>query len=1629
MLQLDGNSEQAFAQLNAINMNPVVWAEWNYNNLTKPYVVTSDSTGNITSISNLLNVGTNWNSVYVSSTGVDKVGAGPYFETTGQLDAIELSTGITNEFEKFTCNLPYSGSGWYKVVYYIKANMPNNVGSSQIISASSITVTASGTATVASSDLHYKVIPVSSNGIRPLFDPNGVDIKRVAQNTNRYLDIKWQIPSSAISKSLSKPIAYDIYRGIGAVDPLPWIATIPAKNIYKSDSTHYHYVDDLTVVSTQTTPNTFESMTHKVSSAVRLSSGGVTYALSNFIEDTRCFTRYFSEDTGTLMSKDESIEIDGVKYYRVETYFGVNKNFDWMSFELNFHGTTMQSSVLVSGFEVYKIDEWNFHNTEYFPIESIFQPYRPGESLTHPYLPDEDRYIRKSRAALKVQKPVSLIFNALEYIDQTLKPYKQIRNSIFNTYRYYISAGRDDGSYTTVQAKYHQFLDVNKIVIKNAIGGVSASGHVGSLDNVHGTLILLGPGGSTLETIAINSGAFDDSGMLTLYYDGISWTSTRGSWAPPQLTDSGVLDFVTSSVTGLIYQVTTPKQLTPSGRDRSHIIEISPRLEIDFSEITKSVSTSKTIDDSDSVVGFPFGFINSNKGSISLHNIPVYKNGFPHTIFDNISSNATFSDLMREGTKFTVGLISPSLDFTEYVPFFTMFVDSWTVQDLDTVTVDVFDASKSYLQSMEAPPYLSWSESVFDTIVNILEVSGFSDYDYDGLKEILDRKQKTVSSFWCDRNKTVFDVLKEFFVANQIGAAFDEYGVLRFFDLDYYIYQYTSSTFTPDFIVSDIPSLLIKSDQSIINYESNLIKDTYAVSVEKKIGKVTIDYKIPSRNTSADATNAEGFSGKATLSPQQVFTQTDNLKLIKSWTNQSVFAKDRIMIVDPHLLTGKKVENSIVSSGDYSGIGFMQGELVSWDSMEWSFDFTIPADTYLFTNLLSASVITNYLNTASGITPITAIKFVTDNHNIVTGQKVKFSGLPSTKGLDRLNYVSACNNYYSVDSVSDNKNFMIAVTDSMFTSPSFVSGNVTSLTASATVDEVIVHSTSKMVKSSSELTAHRDDIFASNPMVKSVIYQPTGRIGGLTRGLRNTSVIDHVLYDDTKVTVSGKKKGWVTSDKGFHKYYLDAAGVHTFSSSSSATSITFENNTCHFSVNKNTNGTPIALALSPMMYSDKLYAQVPTNANLFDHFSAVFQVPSSKKGTFVEDTTTKELGIFIRMAGNKTLMIGIRDNHHDTKHKSCRIAFGRYSDYCTVEVINDTTKSQMVLDQITDVFDGKKHRLAITTDWKHTIWLYLDEKLISKYVLAQTLSKSTATQWGFYVENMVKKNPSDKNHSIKVDLHELYALDINSPPYRFNMNLGQSNLFRHHWVNPHYLDALMRRDKNAEPKYYFWGDNILTGAYIYDAKEFSTSPVMETSLKISSDFGYLPETQAGGSNPKRASISDVSTSQIFASPFNFSMMVVNNEKHGGTVTLGSSNNQVAGGALSPFTIMGQNIKLSDSHTFSKTINHSESSQSITLTTLWIQNTREAEELIRQVELMADAFSSHIDVTIFGNPLIQVGDICQFTYSLKKIGYDPEKSNADKVYCIVKSVNQDFSGGLKTDLSLRPMFKIKSTPLE
>jgi hypothetical protein len=85
------------------------------------------------------------------------------------------------------------------------------------------------------------------------------------------------------------------------------------------------------------------------------------------------------------------------------------------------------------------------------------------------------------------------------------------------------------------------------------------------------------------------------------------------------------------------------------------------------------------------------------------------------------------------------------------------------------------------------------------------------------------------------------------------------------------------------------------------------------------------------------------------------------------------------------------------------------------------------------------------------------------------------------------------------------------------------------------------------------------------------------------------------------------------------------------------------------------------------------------------------------------------------------------------------------------------------------------------------------------------------------------------------------------------------------------------------------------------------------------------------------------------------------------------------------------------------------SEAVQIDSEWIQSLDAAKKLMRLVEKSIDGFSKTVNLRIFGNPLIQVGDVVTLSYYLKGI-------SAQKY--VVHSVSNSFNSGLETSLTLK-----------
>jgi hypothetical protein len=95
--------------------------------------------------------------------------------------------------------------------------------------------------------------------------------------------------------------------------------------------------------------------------------------------------------------------------------------------------------------------------------------------------------------------------------------------------------------------------------------------------------------------------------------------------------------------------------------------------------------------------------------------------------------------------------------------------------------------------------------------------------------------------------------------------------------------------------------------------------------------------------------------------------------------------------------------------------------------------------------------------------------------------------------------------------------------------------------------------------------------------------------------------------------------------------------------------------------------------------------------------------------------------------------------------------------------------------------------------------------------------------------------------------------------------------------------------------------------------------------------------------------------------------------------------------------------------------------SVTLQSQWFSSKSEVEKMISTLSKAMNTFYQDIDITMFANPLIQVGDYISLIYTLKGVGIDKNTSATKPVTCLVTSVSQGWGqGGENTEIVLKPI---------
>jgi len=226
-----------------------------------------------------------------------------------------------------------------------------------------------------------------------------------------------------------------------------------------------------------------------------------------------------------------------------------------------------------------------------------------------------------------------------------------------------------------------------------------------------------------------------------------------------------------------------------------------------------------------------------------------------------------------------------------------------------------------------------------------------------------------------------------------------------------------------------------------------------------------------------------------------------------------------------------------------------------------------------------------------------------------------------------------------------------------------------------------------------------------------------------------------------------------------------------------------------------------------------------------------------------------------------------------------------------------------------------------------------------------------------------------------------------------------------------FLNGLIQNQKifSRSKSYMMQTKPEIIGINTYDVQYTTPAAVSVDVLPVEYLFQYFPGTEVVDQKylqKKEVDEYSLSYSTILNTGFRAKFAIANNASH--MVFLKKDSTEIM-----PVTVVlnlwtQELIAPSDPEIIEKVIDPNNLSESVQLDSNWIQSKDSANRLINTIAKGIDNFSKDVSVEIFGNPLIQIGDIVELNYDLP--GLYQQKY-------LVHSVSHDFSSGLSTRITL------------
>ena len=1255
----------------------------------------------------------------------------------------------------------------------------------------------------------------------------------------------------------------------------------------------------------------------------------------------------------------EQVEASSLGWTKVVTYVGGSKSSDTLSSFVykivanRFAEETENPIVYFTVPEIYETTFFDYKNGSLFPTDSAFTYFRPGES----YVSSGDskcsfglRYRRIASKVLNTETAATISskeFFGNKYMPLTSiiqnpsfflssPPVAVLKNALptdINPYKYFVS----DSSSKSITAIYEKDIVTNKIVIKlNTLMTVPTLNIY-----VNGSLITVDA--STSITPVANADGYIN-GLITLYWTGSAWSKTP--WTTmPQFDSVGALTLTTTinkiRVTQISRTVNTAfssysGSSVTNDLNRMHVIEISPRLEVDLSDFVQDVSVSKSLDSNNTAL--PISSLNSNDSKITFSGIPSLKNGSIVPIFSSQSNNSltVLSNMLRKNVKFYVSFnlqdysvigTSPTIATNKYIPSGVFYSDSWQENDIQEVSVQSYDISR-YLQSRPVPDYVANLKTVFEVITNILDLAGFTDYDYDSLYKICNNKAQPldIAYYYCNsKDTTLVDALNQMFVAYQIGAYIDEYGVMKFLGLY---------------------DILTNTSAGLAISEAHIEQGGLSVSNTEKPGKISLRYQTPKVKQSPALQNVKDLDIKN--SPAFIYT-TSNDVVWQQQTADSVGFNyiDSDMSEDSNTLSINN--NDLLDifhtfNMDTNGYVAVEKEIMSFEYKQYTISNTSETES-------TTVSVKNSLELASQI------------NNFIKQNTI---GLRTSDG-------SAGQNY-DYDILIEPTGNITNVQRGMFGTVPSEHSRITTLASKALSEKNINNSFVFSSSSGNTLITNNHD------------YTDNLKLPNITKlGLRATGTNKTAVCPSTETTNSYKTYS-VKFD--IPNQYVAAAGLY---------------------INHSSTGSPTPLFVELIKVSKRNSSGAFLEPAEYRYMMAIYD--SSQLHAYTDVT-------------------GACNNILKTLPRVLKLDEGAVDGEPKYTYVTDEFFNLRVVLNTTDGSDGENGTVGNPNT---AVYVYLNNTEITGWQIPDT--STSVADWNATEINTttgLRQKPTVPNLYTESKSFGFYAsvspraLPEISYPTPLNFVYSVANLREIHatekplfersagyfYQDREFLNGLVQNQPlySNSTTYMMQTTPEISGINYYDVQYSTPAAVSVDVFPIQYMMSYFPgntKEQQQYKQKKLVTEDSLSYSTPLNTGFRARMAIANSSPH--MVLLTKESDEVVRVTVNLNLWTHEIVAPSDPEILEAIIDPSNISEVVQLDSQWIQSKSAATKMLKIVEMGIDGFSTTISLNIFGNPLIQVGDIVTLSYNLN--GMVNQRN-------IVTSVSHNFNSGLSTTLTLK-----------